>query len=292
MGPRQPKVSVNDEIAAGNRFSFGGNWKRFLAVLDERRVIEATESLTAMTGRPRLTDLTFLDIGSGSGLFSLAATRLGARVRSFDYDLESVECTTALRNRFGIDPSRWAIEQGSILDPAYVARLGTFDIVYSWGVLHHTGDMWTALANTASLVNPHGQLLVAIYNDQGRASRCWSQVKRLYCALPSALKPLVLYPSAVWLLGPRTVLDILRLKPFHTWREYYRSRGMSVWHDVVDWVGGYPFEVAKPEAVFDFYRRRGFVLSRLQTVGGSMGCNEFSFDRLPASVGASGAAHG
>ena len=63
-------------------------------------------------------------------------------------------------------------------------------------------------------------------------------------------------------------------------------RGMSRWHDVVDWIGGYPFEVASPEAVVDFCRARGFSLLRLKTCGRKMGCNEFVFER-----GRSGPSH-
>jgi hypothetical protein len=54
---------------------------------------------------------------------------------------------------------------------------------------------------------------------------------------------------------------------------------MSPWRDLIDWVGGYPFEVAKPEAILDFYLRRGFTLKRLVTCGGSLGCNEYVFVR-------------
>src|SRR3954453_10925637 len=147
-------VEHADEVARGGRFEFGENWARFLAVVDESRIVEAERSLREMLGVERLDGRSFLDIGSGSGLFSLAAVRLGAeRVHSFDFDPSSVGCTLELRRRYGADAD-WAVEQGSALDTAYLARLGTFDVVYSWGVLHHTGDMWRALGNVARLVAP------------------------------------------------------------------------------------------------------------------------------------------
>src|SRR4029079_8864370 len=126
------------EVARGERFEFGGNWASFLSVLDEERIGAAERGLQLMLEMTRLDGLRFLDIGSGSGLSSLAAKRLGARVHSFDYDPQSVACTTELRRRYFASSADWTIERGSALDADYLRRLGPFDIVYSWGVLHHT----------------------------------------------------------------------------------------------------------------------------------------------------------
>ena len=253
------------------RFEFGKNWARFLAHLNDARIAQAEQALTAVAGD--LCDKTFLDIGSGSGLSSLAAYRLGATVHSFDYDPQSVACTQELRRRYG--DTRWTVEQGSALDARYIAQLGLFDVVYSWGVLHHTGDMRAALDLAGRAVKPGGRLWVAIYNDEGRASRRWHAIKRTYNHLPNALRS----PFALAVMGPREMagiaLDTLRGDPL---RRFRRDRGMSWWTDVLDWVGGYPFEVASPEWMFDFYRARGFSLERLRTVNG-YGCNEFVFHR-------------
>lgn len=260
------------EIAQGERFDFGANWARFLGSLSDERIAHAEESLRRMLGVTNLAGKRFLDVGSGSGLFSLAAFRLGAQVVSFDYDPQSVACTRALRERYaGGDSSRWRIEEGSALDTAYLRSLGQHDVVYSWGVLHHTGQMWPALDNMVPLVNPQGQLFIAIYNDQGWISRYWTWVKRNYVNRPLLRWPLVAL-HAPYLYGLRWLVRQLS-------RRQRLERGMKLWHDMIDWVGGYPFEVARPEAVFDFYRQRGFDLQALKTCGGRQGCNEFVFRR-------------
>jgi len=267
------------EVESGERFEFGSNWTAFLEKMDDARIDEAVRSLAQMLEVQSLVGKRFLDIGSGSGLFSLAARRLGGEVTSFDFDPGSVACTKFLHEQFRPNDAQWQIFEGSALDERFLESLGVFDVVYSWGVLHHTGKMWSALENAAQRVGPGGTLFIAIYNDQGRASRSWLSVKRAYCALPRGLKWLLLWPSFLRLWGPTTLRDLLRGKPGATWREVKKMRGMDPWRDVVDWVGGLPFEVATPEAIFNFHRSRGFVLDRLKTCGGGLGCNEFVFHR-------------
>jgi 2-polyprenyl-3-methyl-5-hydroxy-6-metoxy-1,4-benzoquinol methylase len=266
------------ETEDGERFSFGDNWKAFLLSLNDKKIEEAENSLKEMLEIENLQGKRFLDVGSGSGLFSLAARRLGAEVFSFDYDPSSVWCTMELRKRYFQGDKKWIIQQGSALDQPFLSALGKFDIVYSWGVLHHTGDLWTAAELIVPLVKADGgKIFIAIYNDQGRKSKAWRVVKKTYCQLPVILKPLVLYPVGLIILGPGILRDFIKLKPFDTLRKYYLRRGMSPWRDIVDWVGGYPYEVAKPEEVFDFFRNRGCALCRLKTMTG-FGNNQFVFE--------------
>src|SRR5919198_593261 len=171
------------------RFAFGKNWRRYLRVINEQRIAEAERDLQRMLGQDRLDGLRFLDIGCGSGLSSLAARRLGASVHSFDYDLDSVACATELRRRYCPGDSLWAIERGSVLDESYMRGLGCADIVYAWGVLHHTGDLWRAMEHALIPVGPDGVFFVTIYNDQGRRSRRWRELKRRYNELPPAFRP-------------------------------------------------------------------------------------------------------
>lgn len=149
---RNIAVDHMEEVASGVRFKFGANWSRFLEVLNEERIACAEQSLCKMLGATDIVGKRFLDAGSGSGLFSLAARRLGATVHSFDFDPTSVACTRELRQRYFPEDDCWVIDDASVLDKDYLATLGQFDVVYSWGALHHTGAMWVALENVVPLV--------------------------------------------------------------------------------------------------------------------------------------------
>lgn len=270
------------EVESGERFEFGKNWSAFLAVLDDDRIARAVDSLKSMLEVDTLEGKTFLDIGSGSGLFSLAARKLGAKVHSFDFDSSSYGCTRTLRERYFPNDSNWRVEQGSALDAEYVASLGKFDVVYSWGVLHHTGQMWNALENAVLPTKTGGKLFIALYNDTGTQARRWHWIKKTYCRLPSLLKA----PFAVAVTLPddakRFVGATLRGNPgeyLRSWTQYRGSRGMNRWHDIIDWVGGYPYEVATVDEVFDFYKPKGFRLTKIKAGYVGLGCNEFVFER-------------
>lgn len=271
------------------RFAFGKNWSNFLVHLNQDRIEEAKKSLLEKLGCDNLEGKTFLDVGSGSGLFSLAAHLLGARVFSFDYDVDSVRCTQYLKNTYankqnGSDKENsvieWSVEQGSVLDRQFLKKFGQVDIVYSWGVLHHTGHMEQAFENISTLVKNRGQLFISIYNDQGRISNIWTRIKKAYVSY-RCLRPLIIVICGLWLWKYNIAYGLFHhANPFYYIFKYgENNRGMSAWHDLVDWVGGYPFEVAKPEKVFNFFKEKGFRLEKIKTCGGGLGCNEFVFNK-------------
>jgi len=260
------------------RFEFGKNWKSFLHSLNERRINEAEKSLRTMLGRDDLHGVRFLDAGCGSGLFSLAALRLGAKeVESFDFDKDSVACAQYLDRTFG-PFTNWRVRCGSILDKAWLEGLGRYDVVYCWGVLHHTGDMWKAMENIADSVLDDGTLFISIYNDQGTRTAIWKRIKRLYNSSPKLIR--FLMGNAYFIASVPCMLLIDVLQRQRVWDRYSgeNRRGMGAYNDAMDWIGGYPFEAATPERVFRFFRDRGFVLHEMVTRRG-LGCNEFVFRR-------------
>lgn len=284
-GRRTLKMSrgnFRNEVRQRERFEFGKNWKQFLTKLNDQRIQNAQTNLEKMLEPNALAGKTFLDIGSGSGLSSLAARNAGAKVTSFDFDDSSVWCTNELRSRYYPCDSDWTVLQGSILDNDFLNTIGHYDIVYSWGVLHHTGEMWAAIDNASRVVAKSGILFIAIYNDQGLKSHFWWIVKYFYNHLPRLLQRPFAYLMGSIVKVIMLIKYTIKLKPMLILGpifNYQNNRGMSMLSDMVDWYGGFPFEFAKFDHLVRYIESKGFKLINGQKAG-SLGCHELVFRKV------------
>ncbi len=255
------------------RFAFGKNWDDFSKSLQHEDYLAAKESLKKLV--PDLHGKTFLDVGCGSGLFSIAANALGAKkVLGFDYDQDSISAskkTLEIVSQWDGDIRKDTIELRveSILSENL--NLEKYDVVYSWGVLHHTGDMYAAFDCIKNFVAERGALVLAIYNKHF-TSPVWKLIKLAYVKSPSLVKKILVF--LVLVIKYLGILIMSRQNPLK------RGRGMRFYTDIVDWVGGYPYEYASTSEVIDFFQARGFRLTKLIKTKGFTGCNEFVFEKV------------
>ncbi len=231
-------------------FSFGKNWDEFIRRhYSEDRLRTAQKHLLSFLRVENLKGRSFLDIGCGSGLSSLAAFDAGvSQLVSFDIDPMSIRATQYLR-KLRSYPNSWQILEGSILDSAFLAAIQPADVVYSWGVLHHTGAMWKAIENAATLIKEGGLFYIALYTTTP-ATPYWIEIKKRYNRASSFQKRLMEY-RYVFRHHIRPALSA-RKNPLTVLCSINRTRGMDFMTDVRDWLGGYPYEDAKPEEVFLF----------------------------------------
>lgn len=266
----QPSALVDRD----SHFEFGKNWADFSRLIDDERLELSTQSVKRLV--PHIRGKTFLDIGSGSGLFSLAALRLGAaRVVAVDIDENSVATTKRVLSEHAPELS-WHAEQKSVFDLS-PDQLGQFDVVYSWGVLHHTGDMWRAVECASRMVAPGGTFAFALYEktplcgfwriEKRAYMRAGQRTQRMLCGAYKAA-----YQAARILSGRG-----LKKGPL--------TRGMNTDNDIHDWLGGFPYESTDREEVRQHLMTLGFepvleepVKIHLAGVFGS-GCSEYVYKR-------------
>lgn len=253
------------------RFNFGDNWKDFSDnVLQEQSLKEAVDSLDELVGKDTISDKTFLDIGCGSGLFSIAAVKLGAKkVIGFDLSKESVDASKQNAKRFLSEEEGAGIKffQQSIFE-CTPENMGKFDIIYSWGVLHHTGDMWSALQESMNLLDDTGLLVIAMYNRHW-SSPIWEKIKYIYNISPAFLQKVMIFVFYFIIVIAKFLVTFKN--PFK------KRRGMDFYHDVIDWIGGYPYEYATCDEIVQFCEHKNLILSKFVKAGVPTGCNEFVF---------------
>jgi 2-polyprenyl-6-hydroxyphenyl methylase/3-demethylubiquinone-9 3-methyltransferase len=280
VGPQQSHEKGSDMTLTDrdSHFEFGANWRDYAKGIDKNKIEGAIEGMRRLFP-DGLTGKTFLDIGCGSGLHSLAALLLGAAsVSAVDIDENSVATTQETLSRFA-DRGAWKVRQSSVFDltPADAA-----DVVYSWGVLHHTGDMWRAIDIACSLVNPAGQLSLAIYAKTPMDAP-WKVEKRIYKSLPPFAQAILRTGFIGVIMAARTARG---KNPLSVLKEPLQ-RGMSITNDVHDWLGGFPYDTATVEELTAFVSERGLKEARSfpmrVSLGGLLGsgCHEIVFRLEP-----------
>lgn len=265
--------------AAEGRFEFGKNWTAFVKKdFSHERCEIAKSRLLEFTRLESLRGYRFLDAGCGSGIHSLAAATAGAdEVYSFDYDPNSVAATNLLKNHSSVTVP-WKVEVGDVLSKEYLSRLGKWNFVYSWGVLHHTGSMWEAIANVQDLVEENGSFYLALYSkdaDFQPSKEFWLEIKQEYVRS----KPLTRTMMGWWyvwrfVMGEQFSNIFAFMKRA---REYKKKRGMSIMRDIHDWIGGWPMEYAGDQETVDLLEEKyGFELVNVDI---GQACSEFLFKK-------------
>lgn len=248
---------TRDLTQVEDHFAFGENWQSFLETVSSSSIAAAKTGLARLFPNGELAGASFLDIGCGSGLSMLAAKALGAvAVEGIDIDPKSVRAAQALLSRH-LPGGGWATRVASVfdLDPA---QSGRHDIVHSWGVLHHTGDMWAATEKAAAQVKPGGYLVLALYR-RTPLCRLWVQEKRLYSAAGPTARAAIRIPYKI---GYMAGLLATGRNPVRYIGNYRSARGMDWHHDVHDWLGGYPYQSTTPRDVRAFLLGHGLSMVR------------------------------
>lgn len=247
-----------DETSLDSHFGFGKNWSKLIKEIDEKKLQSAIDDISSFMFKD-LSNKSFLDIGCGSGLSSLAAYKMGANsIISVDIDPQNIINTNYLKEKFEVPNNfPWQVKIASIVSDSDIKNLPQSDIVYSWGVLHHTGAMWKAIFNTSSLVKPNGYLYLMLYRDAHLAP-VWKWIKKFYVKSPGIFKYFIRNSfAAIQIIG----ILLKGKNPFKIIREYgNKGRGMSWFIDSTDWIGGYPFEYTEAEKVIEALKNRGFEL--------------------------------
>jgi len=258
-------------------FEFGKNWQNYLQTLTEEKIVNAQKDLATLIPDEELKGKTFFDIGSGSGLHSYCALKMGVKsLTAMDFDPDSVEATKSLLSRLW-QKDNYNVFEGNVLQ----VDLGTkFEVVYSWGVLHHTGAMWEAIGAASRYVAPKGTFVIAIY-QKTYCCGIWKVLKKFYS---EAEPPTRLKMERIFTFLQKLKLRLMGKSPTKYIANYNKQRGMNWNHDIIDWLGGFPYESATPKEVISFVEKQGFKFKAGRNLNQRMpfgffgsGCGEFVF---------------
>lgn len=276
MSAHTAQISTNE-----TRYGFGENWAEYASHVDEKHMAQVDESLNLLLDDDQISDKDFLDIGCGSGVHALSALRKGAKfVTAVDYDVNSVKTTQAMLSE-NWKQDNYQVLQGDILNasPAFEQQ---YDIVYSWGVLHHTGEMWDAINNAFTLVKPGGLFVIALYKETALCG-FWKVEKKFYSSLPHILRLPFDYLYAALFLA---ALCLKGQNPFAYVKDYHENRGMRWMTNVRDWLGGYPYESVTQDGMDNFATENNLTLIKSLNTRPSVlkglfgtGCAEYVFRR-------------
>ena len=264
------------------KFKFGENWLKFNKLINYKKILQATKSLKKYN--IKFKKKSFLDVGCGSGLFSLAASTMGCnKIYSIDVDNSSIKSTQIVRNNFKKKSLNWKVEKVSLIGDNFKKKCFNYDIIYCWGVAHHTGNMFKAFKNLSDVAKLNSYLIIAIYNDEGLKSKIWWLIKFIYNFVPQGLKKLY----AFFIMSIiRKLYVIIRLLFTLKFNELYsflkkktkRTRGMNKEIDIMDWVGGYPYEYIKFNDLKKYFIAKGFKVIKSHQCKGP-GNHEIVFKR-------------
>ncbi len=259
------------------QFDFGENWKDFsVKAINSQRIEESLKAFRELIDNKELNNETFLDIGFGQGLGLLNATLLGAKTVGCDINPKCGEVLQYNKNKYpDLADKQIPVVIGSINETKTVNEIkricNQFSIVHSWGVLHHTGSMWKSIDISCNLVKSGGWFILAIYNKHW-SSILWKYIKWFYNVSPKFIK---------WLMIKIFYIIIFAAKFLVTFKNpLKKERGMNFYYDIIDWLGGYPYEYATHNEIKDYVEKKGFKMIKSKTPEVPTGCNEFIFQRI------------
>lgn len=271
----------NQSMTDNIQFDFGQNWDEFSKhSLTPEKVQQAVLNFSELVDSIDLENKSFLDIGFGQGLGLLTATALKAKTVGCDINPKCGYVLDQNKKFFPqIEQVKIPVIIGSILDDSVIKKIsdqspdknGNYAIVHSWGVLHHTGKMWEAINNAANLVSDKGIFIIAIYNRHW-SSLMWKFIKWFYNISPRFIKWVII--NFFYVVIAIAKFLVTGKNPFKT------KRGMNFYYDVIDWVGGYPYEYASKDEIKNFVEKKGYKLIKFNKARVPTGCNEFIFEKL------------